>query len=196
MYAKAALAVALLASTVHAGPGLRPRDYLAKKDCDKANRFDLPLVRNDLGFLSNASYGSPAVQVPVLVDWTWMSQLVISPKCYGEFDPSLCMFPGQLTLDQRESSTFKNLSDAFDERTWNPNHFFFDNPLHVQYGSDVLKLGPVSGEVVAQYSDITFNVSALGFPFPFGGVLGLSPIFKGDDGESSRTLRMYRALQC
>lgn len=183
MYTKAGLVAALLASTAQAGPGIRPRDYLEKKRCEKADRFDLPVQWNDLGFLSNASFGTPAVQAPILVDWTWMSQLIISPKCFGEFDPSSCMFPGQIYLDERESSTFKNLSDAFNDRTWAPNHFFFEQPLHVEYGTDVVTVGPVAGEVVAQYSDMTFNVSSFGFPFPFGGVFGLSPIFKGDDGE-------------
>jgi hypothetical protein len=179
MFTKACLAVSLLLSGVHAGPGLRPRGY--KRDCDKADRYDMPVSWHDNGFMSNMTVGTPATDIPVLVDWTWISQLVISPKCFGEFDPEACHFPGQPSWDPRGSNTFKNMTDVYADQTWKPNHFFFEDPLHVQYGSDSVGIGPVSTQSVIQLTDLTFNVSTYGFPFPFAGVFGLSPVFKGDD---------------
>jgi hypothetical protein len=178
MFTQTCLTLGLLLSGVQAGPGLRPRGY--KRDCDKADRYDMPISWHANGFMSNMSIGTPKTDIPVLVDWTWISQLIISPKCFGEFDPEACHFPGQPAWDPRTSSTFKNLSDKFDERTWKPNHFFFNDPLHVEYGSDSVQLGPVASESVIQVTDMTFNVSTYGFPFPFAGVFGLSPVFAND----------------
>jgi hypothetical protein len=185
MLSKACVIAALLLGAAQAGPGLRPRGW--KRDCDKADRYDMPITWNPSGFVSVMSMGTPKTEIPVLVDWTWISQMTISPKCYGEFDPEACHFPGQPAWDPRTSESYKNLSEVYDRRSWKPNHFFFEDPLDVEYGSDSVQLGPVASETVVQLTDIQFNVSAYGFPFPFAGVFGLSPVFEGDDRDYQST---------
>lgn len=190
--AKLLLALTTLLPLTHAGPGLRPRISNASNSSSsttKASRYDLPLSWASSGFLTTIDLGTPSAQVSVFVDWTWISQFLVGPKCWGAYDPDACLFPDQKHWDPRDSSTFKNLSGTYADRTWRPNHFFFEDPLHAEYGSDVVGVGPVTSEIVVQVSDLHFNASAYGYEFPFAGVFGLSPVYMGDAGEYPNPLK-------
>jgi hypothetical protein len=177
-------AFAMLLGVSHAGPGLVPRYSNGTTNGNaKAGRYDMPLSWGTGGFLSTIEFGTPKVQLPVFVDWTWISQFIVGPKCFGAYDPDACLFPDQKYYDPRDSSTFKDLSTKYKDRTWKPNHFFFEDPLHAEYGADSIDIGPVTSEIVVQISDMEFNASTYGYAFPFAGVFGLSPVYKGDGRE-------------
>jgi hypothetical protein len=146
-----------------------------------ADRFDMSLDWNFFGFLSSIKLGTPQVEYAVFVDWTWISQFVLSSKCYGvPQNASACLNSAQVYYEPSKSSSVQNRSSLYPSRTWLPNHFFFWEPLTVDYASDIVTVGPVTSETIIQVSDTTFDLTT--FPFPFSGVFGLSPIFKGDNG--------------
>lgn len=150
----------------------------------RGGQYDLPLDWDPLGFVSKIGIGSPKFDYKIFVDWTWVSHIVTTPKCYGQFNPSLCMHPQQVYWDPRNSTSYKNLTSLYGDRSWKPNHFFMNDPMSIEYGSDLLHIGPVTGEAVLQLTDLEFNVSAkYGVPYPFTGIFGMSPVFRGDDGK-------------
>ncbi|KAM4066021.1 eukaryotic aspartyl protease [Hirsutella rhossiliensis] len=184
MLFKALVALSTLAGVARAVPAAVPADRRPGKGaCPSPGKgvYDWPLDWDPLGFVSKARVGSPGFEYKLFVDWTWISHIVGSPKCFGQWDPKLCLHPDQVYWDPRNSSTFKNLSSVYQDRTWKPNHIFFENPLHVEYGSDLVQIGPVSSRAVLQLTDFTFNVSqAMGAAYPFTGIFGMSPVYKGD----------------
>ncbi|PHH86104.1 hypothetical protein CDD83_10709 [Cordyceps sp. RAO-2017] len=181
-------ALSTLAGVAQAVPAaVPPRDAdsssVATKDsCPSRTKgvFDWPLTWDPQGFIATASVGNPRYEYKLFVDWTWISHVVGTPKCFGQWNPSLCLAPSQPYWDPRNSTTFKNLSSVYHDRTWKPNHFFFEQPMHVEYGSDVLQIGPVSSRAVLQLTDFAFNASQMGFVYPFTGIFGMSPVFEGD----------------
>ncbi|KID99906.1 eukaryotic aspartyl protease, partial [Metarhizium majus ARSEF 297] len=165
------------------GPGGRWSDRPGSWN-PRGGQYDLPLDWDPLGFASRIGVGSPRFDYKIFVDWTWVSNIVTTPKCYGQWNPSLCLHPQQPYWDPRNSTSFKNLTSEFADRSWRPNHFFMQDPMSIEYGSDLLHIGPVTGEAVLQLTDLQFNVSAkYGTPFPFTGIFGMSPVFRGDDGK-------------
>lgn len=144
--------------------------------------YDLPLTWNPAGFLSTALVGTPPQKLPVFVDWTWINFYVLTTTCYGRPNTKAsCISPTQQFFNETASSTFRYRKDLYPSRTWNPNHFFFDNNLSVDHATDIVTIGPSSAEVLLQASDTTFNMSSL--TFPFAGVYGLSPVFPSDNGR-------------
>ncbi|KAK7423633.1 hypothetical protein QQZ08_008988 [Neonectria magnoliae] len=178
MLPNTAFAFALMLGIAQAGPGLLPRRNGSK--FSKAGRHDMMLTTGPGGFLSTIEIGTPSTKLPVFVDWTWISQFVVSPKCFGAYDPESCLHPDQTFWDPRESRTFKNLTSKYKDRIWKPNYFFLEDPLHAEYGADRVTIGPVSSEATIQLSDMDFNISEYGYAFPFGGVFGLAPVYRGD----------------
>ncbi|GJN76284.1 hypothetical protein PLIIFM63780_010105 [Purpureocillium lilacinum] len=193
MWAKTFVAASLLVGAAHAVPAVAPTTDLEGRthgggwpgSWPNHSRavYDWPLDWDPLGFVSKASLGSPRFEYKVFVDWTWISHIVTTPKCYNQWDPSLCLHKDQVYWDPRKSSSFKNLTSVYQDRTWKPNHFFMENPMHIRYGADVLHIGPVSSRSVLQLTDLTFNASQLGFAYPFTGIFGMSPVYKGDKAD-------------
>ncbi|OHE92887.1 hypothetical protein CORC01_11829 [Colletotrichum orchidophilum] len=172
---KFAVLLPLLAGSTEAGKMRAPRSWAA-------DRFDMQLTWNQFGFLSHQKIGNPPQEIPIFVDWTWISQYILSPKCYGEEnDPAACLNVQQLYYDPAKSTSHRDASKRFPSRTWLPNHFFFWEPLTVDYAQDAVQIGPVTSNSIMQFSDTNFDLSA--FPYPFTGVLGLSPVFKGDNAS-------------
>lgn len=142
--------------------------------------YDLPLMWNPFGFLSNVSIGTPPQQVTSFVDWTWISQYVFTTRCHGDSENTYgCFSKSQRIFNESLSSTFRYESSRFPSRTWNPNHFFFYKDLTVDYASDVETVGPSSARLTLQAADFQFDLSAA--PYPFAGVFGLSPVFASDN---------------
>lgn len=188
MVSKASILLSLLAGAVQAVPaGVPP----PSKELEQRGwwpwglQWDMPCDWTPNGFMGDVSFGSPKDNLRVFVDWTWVSLLVMTPRCWGEYNPSACLHPKQETFDPRKSSSFKNLSSEYQDRTWRPNHFFFEDPAHVTIGADKLQVGPVNSEIVAQLTDLTFDVGARGFPYPFQAIYGMSPVFNGDPSKST-----------
>ncbi|KJZ78760.1 hypothetical protein HIM_02151 [Hirsutella minnesotensis 3608] len=171
-----------LVSAVPADPSTDVAYQSGKGDCTTKARtvYDWPVDWDSLGFVSRAIVGNPGFEYKLFVDWTWSSHIIGTPRCFGQWNPKLCLHKDQVYWDPRKSTSFRNLSTVYEERTWKPNHFFFDNPLHIEYGSDIVQVGPASSRAVLQLLDFTFNASAQGFAYPFTGIYGMSPVFKGD----------------
>ena len=142
---------------------------------NRSESYDMPLTWNSFGFTTQTSIGTPPQSVISIVDWTWNSHYLVTTLCKGSplntFD---CLAPGQSLFNQTKSSTFKNLSDQYPSQTWNPNHFFFNLDLKVQYASDVEIIGPSKTTVRLQAGDTQFQQP---FVQPFNGIFGLSPVF-------------------
>lgn len=202
MFATSSLALSLLLGVAQAVPavpvGSSPRAEVAKIEArwgdathsprDVSNNpggqtYDLPLEWNPFGFLSKIGIGSTNFQMPIFVDWTWIGQIVTTPRCYGSYNPTACLDAKQIQWDPRTSQSFVNQSTVYADRSWNPNHFFFTFPMNIDYGTDSLHVGPVSGETTLQLTDLIFKQDNLGGAFPFTGIFGLSPVFKGDNSK-------------
>ncbi|TWU76950.1 hypothetical protein ED733_007161 [Metarhizium rileyi] len=169
------------------GPGGRWSDRPGSWN-PRGGQYDMPVDWDPLGFVSNIGIGSPRFDDKIFVDWTWVSHIVSTPKCYGQWNPSLCLHPQQAYWDPRNSTSFKNLTDEYSDRSWKPNHFFMQDPMSIEYGSDLVHIGPVTGEAVLQLTDLRFNVSAkYGLPYSFTGIFGMSPVFRGDDVDYQST---------
>lgn len=142
---------------------------------NRSESYDMPLTWNSFGFTTQTSIGTPPQNVTSIVDWTWNSHYLVTTLCKGSplntFD---CLAPGQSLFNQTKSSTFKNLSDQYPSQSWNPNHFFFNLDLKVQYASDVEIIGPSKTIVRLQAGDTQFQQP---FVQPFNGIFGLSPVF-------------------
>ncbi|POR38426.1 Uncharacterized protein TPAR_01369 [Tolypocladium paradoxum] len=190
MLTKALVALSMLLGAARAVPAAAPPSDLQDRapwgnwpghdGNGQKGVYDLPLDWNPLGFVSTASIGSPRFEYKIFVDWTWISHIITTPKCYGQWNPNLCLHEGQVYWDPRNSSSFTNLTTVYPDRTWRPNHFFMQDPMHIEIGSDVVQIGPVSSRAVLHLTDLTFNASKLGFAYPFTGIFGMSPVFKGD----------------
>ncbi|PHH62557.1 hypothetical protein CDD82_1989 [Ophiocordyceps australis] len=136
-----------------------------------------------LGFVARAGIGSPRFEHNVFVDWTWIGHIVTTPRCFGQWNAALCFYAGQVVWDPRSSVSWANLSGTYGDRTWQPNHFFRRDAMHVDFASDEVQVGPVSGRVVLQLTDLAFDASKFGAAYPFTGVFGMSPVFPGDDAR-------------
>lgn len=148
---------------------------------DAGGSFDLLLTWSPFGFLGNVSIGTPPQQVTTFVDWTWISQYVFTTTCQGDPERTLdCFAKDQAIFNQSLSHTYRNESALYPSRTWNPNHFFFYEDLTVDYASDIETIGPSSARLIIQAADQQFDLTEA--PYPFAGVYGLSPVFKGDNG--------------
>ncbi|KAM0333319.1 hypothetical protein ACHAQA_001980 [Verticillium albo-atrum] len=168
-----------------AKPGISPRGK-------SHGRYDLPLDWSPFGLLSSIKLGQPQTEVPVFVDWTWINTFVQTPRCYGKFEPDLCLHPAQPYYDPRGSSHYQNKTDEYPRRTWLPNHFFFWEPATCDHGIDSIQIGPVKSDVLLQFADTEFDASA--FPFPFGAVFGLAPTFKDQNTSyESAFYQQYKA---
>ncbi|KAL8818968.1 MAG: hypothetical protein Q9223_002509 [Gallowayella weberi] len=144
--------------------------------------FDLLLTWSPFGFLGNVSIGTPPQTVTSFVDWTWIGQYAFTTTCHGNPERTLdCFAKDQAIFNQSQSHTFRNESASYPSRTWNPNHFFFYQDLSVDYASDIETIGPSSTRLTIQAADQHFNLTDA--PYPFAGVYGLSPVFKGDNAS-------------
>lgn len=145
-----------------------------------ARSYDLPLTWNSFGFLSHVSVGTPAQELSVFVDWTWIGQYLLTTLCHGSSNDTFdCLSKQQTFFNQSQSSTFRNLTSRYGELSWDPNHFFFWKPLTVDIASDILTVGPSTSRVIIQAADFQFDETE--YPFPFAGVFGLSPVLKTDN---------------
>lgn len=149
----------------------------------QARSWEMPLTWNHFGFLAKdtITVGTPPQNVTVFVDWTWISQYLITETCHGTDNTSACLNKEQSYFRTKDSSTFRNETVLFPSRTWNPNHFFFDLDLTVDYASDILAVGPYGQRTVVQAADFQFDQGE-DF-YPFDGVFGLSPVFANDNGK-------------
>ncbi|GKZ24117.1 hypothetical protein AbraIFM66951_008930 [Aspergillus brasiliensis] len=141
---------------------------------------DLPLTRSSYGFLTDIALGTPGQSLPYLVDWTWTGHYVVTTLCYN--DPTAtydCLNVDQKIFNQTLSSTFINQTDQYGYLYWDPNHFYFTEPAAADVATDMLRIGPTGVNTTIQAANFVFNetISA----FPFSGVYGLSPVFKGDN---------------
>lgn len=144
-------------------------------------QYDLPNTWTPFGFTAPISVGDPPQEFDILVDWTWISTYVWTGTCYHqENSPQECLHPDQEYFNQSASRTFRYVPELYPSRTWDPNHFFLEDPAFVNYATDFFNVGPDSTEVVLQTSDFTFNLTD--FAYPFVGIYGTSPVFKGDNG--------------
>ncbi|KAL8997003.1 MAG: hypothetical protein Q9188_006427 [Gyalolechia gomerana] len=149
---------------------------------DAGGSFDLLLTWSPFGFLGNVSIGTPPQQVTTFVDWTWISQYVFTTTCQGDPERTPdCFAKDQAIFNQSLSHTYRNESALYPSRTWNPNHFFFYEDLTVDYASDIETIGPSSARLIIQAADQQFDLTEA--PYPFAGVYGLSPVFKGDNAS-------------
>ncbi|GAB1212185.1 hypothetical protein ATERTT37_001315 [Aspergillus terreus] len=146
--------------------------------------FDMPLTWTPFGFTTDAiQIGTPPQPLVCFVDWTWIGQYAFTPRCHGGSQGTYaCLQHGQPLYNETESRTFANQSVLYPERTWNPNHFFFYNDLSVGFGSDIQRVGPDhQARVTLQLADMHFQLDMV---YPFGGVYGLSPVFKSDNAST------------
>ena len=144
--------------------------------------FDLPLTWTPFGLTTDAiSIGTPPQKVTSFVDWTWIGQYAFTTLCNGSTtDTRDCLGEGQIKFDQSLSKTFKNESDLYPAKNWNPNHFFSYDDLSVRYGSDIEHVGPIDARITIMAADMHFKLPT---QYPFGGVFGLSPVFRTDNGK-------------
>ncbi|KAI0205152.1 eukaryotic aspartyl protease [Astrocystis sublimbata] len=136
--------------------------------------YDLPLTWTPYGFTAPITAGNPPQHLDILQDWTWASAYMWTPTCFHQVDShAQCLNANQMVFNQTLSDSFEYVPDNYTGRTWNPNHFFGDNPATVDYATDVLTIGPVADEIVLQASDFTFDLKE--FAYPFAGIYGLAP---------------------
>ncbi|KAK0547126.1 hypothetical protein OC846_004982 [Tilletia horrida] len=145
--------------------------------------FDMKLTRTEFsGLVTNITLGTPAQEVTVFVDWTWINLYVIDSVCKGVKDAIYnCVPPSQTFYNESLSTSFKYV-DSMGQTTWDPNHFFFNNPATVNYAQEVIGMGATTTNAVIQAADFAFQIP---FSFGFLGVFGLSPVFPGDDFKTS-----------
>ena len=137
------------------------------------------------GFLGNISLGVPSQQVTAFIDWTWISLYVVTGLCDGQSgDPTRCLSPQQPFFNQLASTSYESQSSLYPSRTWNPNEFFGNIDFRVDYASDIAAIGPLSSRITLQASDLQPGIFTSTI-FPFSGILGLSPVFRTDNGMSS-----------
>lgn len=147
-------------------------------------RYDMPLTWTPFGFTSSITLGTPPQKLTTFVDWTWNSLYVVSTTCLNiENNKERCLVPEQQYFNQSKSKTFMDLAKQHPTQTWNPNHFFFNLNLTVDYSQDVENVGPVSALVRFQIADFQFKQQSV---YPFGGVYGLSPVFKEQKSKYPR----------
>ena len=152
----------------------------------KGKKYDMPLTWTPFGFTSPITLGTPPQTLSSFVDWTWNSLYVVTTKCLGkENNKDECLVPEQQYFNQSKSKTYKNLSAKYPSEKWNPNHFFFDLDLLVDYRQDIETIGRSSAPVRIQAADFQFEQE---FEYPFGAVYGLSPVFP----EQKSTLPLPR----
>ncbi|KAE8223766.1 hypothetical protein CF319_g3238 [Tilletia indica] len=169
------LSLTSLASLAFAFAGIRPEAG--------SGTYDMKLTRTELfGLISNISLGTPARDVTVFVDWTWINLYVLDSVCKGVKNAIYDCFPqSQNFYNESESSSWQYVNEL-GQTTWNPNHFFFNDPATVNYAREVIKLGDTTIKAIVQASDFAFKNP---FPFAFWGVFGLSPVFRGDSIQTS-----------
>lgn len=149
---------------------------------NRSQRYDMALTWHPLGFTAQMGFGTPAQNITSFLDWTWNSQYLLTTLCKGSSTNTLdCLTPDQAFFNQSKSTTFKNLSAQYPSQTWNPNHFFFDLDLKVEYASDVQTIGPSKATVRLQAGDAQFRQPATQ---SLDGVFGLSPVFPVQNCES------------
>lgn len=136
--------------------------------------YDMPLKWNSFGYSVETSIGTPPQVITSAIDWTWNSHYIATTICLGSPTNTNCYPPGQQLFNQTLSSTFTNLSSQYADEVWNPNHFFFNLDVKVQYASDIQIIGSTKVNVRFQAADMQFSLPA---PLPFEGVFGLSPVF-------------------
>lgn len=157
---------------------------VAAPPAEDSNRrqYDLPNTRTPFGFTAPISVGNPPQELDILVDWTWISSYVFTGTCYHQPNsPHECLNADQAYFNQSASRTFRYVPELYPSRTWDPNHFFLEDPAFVNYATEFFTVGPDSTNVVLQTSDFAFNLTD--FAYPFAGIYGLSPVFKGDNGK-------------
>ncbi|EON66087.1 hypothetical protein W97_05330 [Coniosporium apollinis CBS 100218] len=149
----------------------------------RSKAYDMPLTAvKNVGYTSEIFIGTPPQSLTISVDWTWISQFVLTTTCRGnDTDTSACLSPDQQLFNQSKSRTYKDESALYPSRVWNPNQFFFYKDMEVDHASDILTVGPAASRIVMQGADFQFSVSP--FTFPFAGVFGLSPVFAGDNAS-------------
>jgi hypothetical protein len=144
--------------------------------------YDMPCIRDpNYGYLANISIGSPPQQITSFVDWTWISQYVVSTTCAGN-DPNAadCYSPNQVKYSKTMSTTYLDESKKYPSESWYPNEFL-PAPFDVDYASDVETIGPVSRRVVIQTSDFQKGYFT-SLVLPFAGFFGMMPSFPGSNG--------------
>ncbi|KAL9589561.1 MAG: hypothetical protein Q9203_001646 [Teloschistes exilis] len=163
--------------------GVSASPIATNSDSHGGGSFDLLLTWSPFGFLGNVSIGTPPQPVTSFVDWTWIGQYAFTTTCHGDPERTWdCFAHDQAIFNQSQSHTFRNQSASYPSRTWNPNHFFFYQDLTVNYASDIETIGPSSARLIIQAADQHFDLTSA--PYPFAGVYGLSPVFKGDNGTT------------
>lgn len=145
--------------------------------------YDMPLTAHPFGFTAQMNFGTPAQNVTSILDWTWNSQYLLTTLCKGSpTNTYACLTRDQTLFNQTKSTTFKNLSTQYPSQIWNPNHFFFNLDLKVDYALDIQRIGPSTTNVRLQAGDTQFQEPATQ---PFDGVFGLAPVFPSQNCMSS-----------
>ncbi|KAJ9293896.1 hypothetical protein DTO271G3_7272 [Paecilomyces variotii] len=103
--------------------------------------------------------------------------------------PQECLNSEQTYFNQSASRTFRYTPKLYPSRTWDPNHFFPNEPALVHCATDYFTVGSESKRIVLQTSDFTFNLTD--FAYPFAGIYGLSPLLKGDNVDE-KEIQWYR----
>lgn len=154
------------------------------KPMSRPGVYDVPHDRHPwAGFLFNLTIGNPPQTIPMFNDWTWVQQYTLTTKCMGDVhNTAACLHPDQPFYNQSQSKTFRNVTDRFPRRNWNPNHFFFYEDMWVEHAKEVVTVGSATSTVVFEAADFSFDSTAMAFPF--AGVYGMSPVFQGDARES------------
>lgn len=152
----------------------------ATQNPHKGRSYDMPLTWTPYGFVTEISIGTPPQRLNVFVDWTWIGQYILTTLCRGNSGATYsCLAKQQTFFNQTRSFTFRNLTAHFSDLVWNPNHFYFYEDLHIDVASDIVTVGPSSVRMTIQAADFQFDNTDMAYPF--AGVYGLSPVFKGDN---------------
>jgi hypothetical protein len=155
--------------------------------------YDMPMTWTPLGFTAQMTVGTPPQNLTSFVDWTWNSQYLLTTTCLGiQNNKDNCLVPSQQYFNQSQSSTFTDLSQQYPSQTWNPNHFFLDLDLTVDYAEDVQTVGPSSVAVRLQAGDFQFKQATA---FPFSGVYGLSPVLPSANSKLTSTSPIFLPRQ-
>ncbi|KAB8273485.1 aspartic peptidase domain-containing protein [Aspergillus minisclerotigenes] len=156
--------------------------------------YDMPVDWTQAGFTTSISMGSPAQDLRAFVDWTWIGHFVLTTTCYGDStgDGDKCLNRCQERFYQSDSHSFQPLPS---ERSlhWNPNHFFFTNPIDADIAREVVRVGPVEVKATVQASNAQFDARQI--RFPFSAVLGFCPVFSDDIKNASIQSPFYQAYE-
>jgi hypothetical protein len=177
MHAISISSLAFVAPLVAALPSIQPRS-------GNSQRYDMPLTWTPFGFTAQMTVGTPPQSVTSFVDWTWNSQYILTTTCFdiGE-NKDKCLLANQQYFNQSQSKTWVDVSSQYATQTWNPNHFFFNLNLTVDYVQDIQTVGPSSAVVRLQSGDFRFKQDSV---YPFSGVYGLAPVFAEQNSELKR----------